>query len=240
MKRICLLFAIVLALHGGSALAAPLNITNILGGWTGALPPGITDFDIDNFAGQATDRVRWGDPLDFFQSGYNFTPGANIIGVPVGTPFLLGTFQHLNFPIFGTALGSIDYNFSFTTNGTPNNLATTFHFVHDETSNSAPCAAGPEGPSVSICDDFVTISAANLNQLITVGSDAYFFNLLGFSKNGGATINTEFQSTENGTTTAGLYGIVTSQPVGVPEPTTLLLLVSGLGGMMVLRRARKI
>ena len=238
MRRICILFAIVLALNVGSALAGPLDITNILGSWANAQPGGITALNVNNVANQGTDTVRWGDPLGQSQSGYNFTPASNLTSVALGTPLLLGTFQHVNQPVFGTALGSIDYNFSFSTNGNPANLGVVFHFVHDETTNDTPCAAGPEGPSLSICDDFVNITSGSLNQVITVGSDTYFFNLLGFSKDGGLTTRTGFQSQENGTTTAGLYGVVTTTPV--PEPTTLVLLVISLGGVAALRQAKKI
>ncbi len=75
----------------------------------------------------------------------------------------------------------------------------------------------------------MTVSSVVLNQLITVGGDVYFFNLLGFSTNGGASFSTQFSSPEGGTNTALLYGNVTAQPVGVPEPSSLLLFSTGLG-----------
>jgi hypothetical protein len=235
MKKIAILLGVVLFINAGSAFAGPLDITDIVGAWLNAQPGGITNLNINNVTNQGTDTVRWGDPATSLgQSGYNFTPGGDIISAALGTPFLLGTFEHVNQPIFGTPLGSIDYNFSFDTNGIPANLATSFHFVHDETPNDLPCDAGPEGASISVCDDFVTVSTLGINQLITVGTDVYFFNLLGFSKDGGATIRTGFQSQENGTSRAGLYGVVTAQPI--PEPSTLLLLLAGLGGITAATR----
>ena len=116
------------------------------------------------------------------QSGYDFTPNGDYIPVPLDTTFLLGTFDHYNQPVFGTFLGSVDYSFSFSTNGSPNPLSSTFTFSHNETLNAGVCAAGPDGPSVSMCDDFVGVVASPLNTALTVGSDTYFFELLGFSK----------------------------------------------------------
>lgn len=107
----------------------------------------------------------------------------------------------------------------------PAGLSDTFQFSHNETPNTPPCPPG----SASVCDDVVTIGSVNLNQLITVGSDTYFFNLLGFSTDGGTTIQFQYLSPEGGTNRAGLFGVVTSQPIpSVPEPATLTLLGSGL------------
>lgn len=238
-KKIAILVGLMLVVSAGNVLADPLDITDIVGGWLNAQPGGTTNLTINNVANQGTDTVRWGDPATANgQSGYNFTPGGDITPVLLDTPFLLGTFEHVNQPIFGTAIASIDYNFGFATNGVPMNLSTVFHFTHNETPNAEPCAAGPEGPSLSVCDDFVTVSTTGINQLITVGGDVYYFNLLGFSKDGGNTIRTGFQSQEGGTSRAGLYGIVTAQPI--PEPSTLLLVLAGLGGITATaRRMRK-
>jgi hypothetical protein len=201
------------------ASADPLNITNIIGGWQNAVPA--PNAVIVNAGGQGTDTVRWPNPGDPNQSGYNFTPGANIIGAALDTPLLLGTFQHLNNVIF-TSITAVDYSFGFSTNGIPANLSDVFNFAHNET---------PNEPGPPLSNDIVTVSSVAIDQLITVGGDQfYFFNLLGFSTDGGVTFASQFSSPEGGTNTAQLYGIVTAQPMQpIPEPTTLTLLGLGLG-----------
>lgn len=224
-----------------SASAGPLDITDIIGGWSN-LVPAATGV-IVNVPDQGTDTARWPNPGDPNQSGYNFTPAGDIIGAALGTPLLLGTFTHINMPIF-SSITDIDYNFGFSTNGVPGSLADTFHFDHFETPNvDNPCAnGGPNGVGVNVngCADIVTISSVVLNQLITVGGDLYFFNLLGFSVDNGVTFSSQFLSAEVASNTAKLYGMVTERPVRVPEPATLSLFGLGLvaGSRLVRRRAR--
>jgi hypothetical protein len=77
----------------------------------------------------------------------------------------------------------------------------------------------------------------NLNSLITVGTDTYYFNLLGFSTNGGATISAVFQTEEGKANTAGLYGVVTARPITAPDPgSSLLLLGMALAGLRAWRK----
>lgn len=225
------------------ALADPIVISNVTGGWQNAVPP--ANADIQNQGGQAADSVYWGTSTDDANnSGYIFDPVNGDINPIMGTAFALGTFTHQNRPITsGTSITSIDYAFGFTTNGVPNALNDIFNFSHDETPNSAPCTY----PGGSACADAVVVSAATLNSLITVGAGAtaetYFFNLLGFSTNGGATISSQFISVEGGSNSAVLYGVVTPQPItrSVPDGgATMLMLGVGLVGIATLRNRFRI
>ena len=220
------------------ASAGPLTISNVggAGGWNNSVPgPGI---NITNQGGSLVDIIRWGSAVDGSsnQSGYDFDPVDGSFNPVLGSAFLLGTFTHHNVEVFAPSLESGDYSFSFSTNGVPGSLSDTFSFIHDETTNAMPCPAGPPGTgaSVSVCDDFVSISQIGINSLITVGGDMYFFNLLGFSTNGGATIKNVFQSPEGGNNSAGLYAMVT--PVPVPEPSVFLLLLAGGAAVAIRRR----
>ncbi len=209
--------------------ASPLNITNIDGSWVNG-NPAASITALSNVASPGTDSVRWGGTLGDLTSGsgYDLAPAADLIPVTLNSAFALGTFTHRNQPI-GFSITDIAYAFQFDTNGVPANFSDSFDFDHNETPNSTGTSPAD--------DDIVTISSVNLNGLINVGLDTFFFNLLGFSADGGVTISDVFSSPEGGNNSVVLYGIVTDQPLnGVPEPGTLGLLLTGVLGLAVFRK----
>lgn len=234
-KRFCtsVMAGAMLCFATGTVSASPLNITDIDGSWINALP-GANITALSNVASPGTDSVRWGGtPGDLASgSGYDFMPAANLVPVTLNVPFALGTFSHLNQPISsGSSITDIEYAFQFSTNGIPANLTDTFEFRHNETPNSTGTSPAD--------DDIVAISSVNLDQLITVNLNTFFFNLLGFSADGGVTISNVFSSPEGGNNSAVLYGIVTEERLNaVPEPGTLGLLLTGVLGLAVFRKKR--
>ena len=212
---------LALALAAVPAGAGPFDLTNISGTWHN--PVGGT-----SVAGEGTSTITWGDGVAP-DSGYQFVAGADILDAAIGVPLLLGEFTHFNEVIPIPNLTGVDLHFGFDTNGAPASVSAIFPFAHNETPNTTGGSPGD--------DDIVTITTPIVNVPITVGTDVYFFNLLGFSTDGGVTIENVFSSPEGGHNSAQLYGQLSTERV--PEPASLLLFGGALTAVaMRMRRAR--
>jgi len=237
----------LLAAIPATALAATVQIINISADWFNAVPgPGIT---ISHSGSTAT--VRWGvgDPNPADQSGYNFTPNPAGISAnvpPPGGPFDLGTFEHLNFPIFAPFLQSVDLMVTADVliNGNPvGTLNLVFDFTHDETTNDLnPCpygGANGQGININGCADKVTVTSGGGPTDFSGGGGKFTLTTVGFSQNGGATVMSNFLTIENQNNVADLFISITgSLQSEIPEPGSLVLIAIALLGVVGVMRRR--
>lgn len=230
MKKTLSCFAVGLFLASASLVqAATFDVTDIDAAWSNAVGGVNVQYYDDATMGAV---VSWGTGQD--QSGYGFVSDTTPFSVDSdGNPFSIGNFTHYNYPIgSGTAISAVDFNLDIEAFNIQH-LVTTFNFIHDETPN----VGGIGGALLS--RDIVTISNGILNQAFVYMGETFYFNLLGFSTDGGTTITSEYRTYESASNTATLYAVVTSRPINnVPEPTTMLLFGTGLVGLAAFGRRK--
>lgn len=150
-----------------------------------ASPPGL--------AGLNTEHVRWGVPAGGAgQSGYLFA--GRSVEVPLdGTSFVLGTFTHKNFPIFGYDPKQFDVSLRVhvTFDGGVLSRDFSFTFHHNETPNIGP---SPE--------DLVDLPTLRSPETVEIKGEEYALVIEGFIQ--GGTLVTRFVSAENGSNSADI------------------------------------
>ncbi|PWF62819.1 hypothetical protein CBX96_14435, partial [Shewanella sp. BC20] len=135
----------------------------------------------------AHDRIRWGNVGSGERSGYNFDENTNIqVGdVGLNQNIILGTFTHLNYPIYGaSAITKATLEVTLMINGVPAKV--TLEFDHNETGGN-----GYNPP------DIVTV--ANTSAVFIYDGARYTLQVMGFLDNNGNVV-TSIQTAENRST----------------------------------------
>ena len=142
--------------------------------------------------GLGTSNVKWGVPAGGGQSGYRFT-GATVEVLTDGTEFVLGTFTHDNFPVYGFQPNQFDVdlrvNVAFNNGALLRDFS--FRFHHNETPNVWPAP-----------QDLVDLPTLQSPETVELDGEEYALVIAGFKQ--GGQIVTRFVSEENGSNSADI------------------------------------
>jgi hypothetical protein len=142
--------------------------------------------------GLGTSNVRWGVPAGGGQSGYRFA-GSSVEVLLDGTEFVLGTFTHDNFPVYGFQPNQfdVDLRVHVAFDGGVLEREFSFSFHHNETPN---VGAHPE--------DLVDLPTLQSPETVEIDGEEYAVVIAGF-KQGGQLV-TRFVSQEDGSNSADI------------------------------------
>lgn len=177
------------------------------------------------FTGVGTDTFTNGFPSTSPEpDSVSFTGSA--FEVMTGTPFTIGTLSYTNnVTVVGTTVDSVPLLANLNLSApSAFNQPLEFDLAFNETVNDG---ASPDEDADSL---FATTSASDFS--FESNGSQFIFEVLGFSQDGGATINNEFVALEEATVTGLLRGRITEvdDAEDIPEPAAIL----GLGAFVVL------
>ena len=221
-----------------AAQAVTFSVTDIDGVWDNTVLS-----DTTTASGETTSSIRWGGTNAQFptQSGYDFIAEATPLTLQENDLFILGTFNHLNFPVFRPSLESTDLEVEIA--GDADGVGFTFNSVfnidHFETPNRAnPCALPG---TVLPCPDQVSFgNIEDSSQTVSVGGVDYTLQVVGFVLDpmNITSFAQEFVTLEGQENEAYIVARFTQPgtPTEVPLPAAGWLLLAGVAGLTGLRR----
>lgn len=194
------------------------------------------------YTGVNTPHFTWGVGAHL-DSGQTSAPGSitftgGAFAQAFETPFKIGSVDYFNGSIrddSGVTSVNLALDVNFTTPAL-GNIANNFTFNINETPN----VGTPDQQA-----DYLSLPAVFSDTAFWIGSTQYHVKLLGFQNVVGdgylVSDATQFHVREQGTASADLYAMVTSETLPVPEPDSDAMLLAGLGvmGAMLRRRQRQ-
>ena len=162
-------------------------------------------------------EIRWGWSTGLGQSGYRFD-GTGAQTFNFDEPFLVGTFWHFNWPIYGDHItwAKLNVTLNFTDPLVSPDPTFIFQFDHEETTNYQ-CSSGlcAYTPCVGTCPDRVTFPSAYPEETFVIGDKIYTLKIIGFEWPDGTLVD-HFVTQEELDNYAFLIGTLSS--VLVPKP----------------------
>lgn len=218
------------------ALATPVFSGKFVGAFSDPVGPSAYVTILNNDIG-STAKFKWGTAItslgrsSFIFDGVGSDSGEPNYSISLNTPFSLGLFTYNNTRIHnGLNITGVSFNLTSILNGVN---STTFTY-------GLSIINTPNGGSLQT-PDFVEISSlspASFNNFTYTDGNNYTFELLGFTRDHGATFESSTYANESSSTTAEIYGRYVRQSAPVPVPSAVWLLLSGLSGLGLFRRRK--
>jgi hypothetical protein len=193
----------------------PLTVTLTTSGiWSSVVEESAT---VSYLNGIGTNQISWGIPYNTqgFQSAYRFD-SAGTVSLPLdGSYFVLGTFTHFNYSIYGYTIRAAYLRLILNVNGT--NVEFNFLLSHNETPNEGVNGVCPLTPGYAPpCPDVVSILNAQSQETVVINGKQYVLYILGFFQNG--QMSNQFITFEDQVNSAQIFGqlVETNQLAAIP------------------------
>ena len=233
MKNLLGFLCAVTLVFGMAGVASALTLTSVDRSWSNLDVSGTYNNGVSIIYGNGLeDQVRWGKPAGpGGQSGLGFTGIALPYSIfDIGEAFEIGQLRHFNNPIYAPWATSVDLDISLSFSE-PAGLDPVFAFTFniDETPNDT-------GDSPAD-DDYISFPSLYASSVFEISGVNYTLQLLGFGSDASSLVD-QFQSREGRTNSTSLWGQITTSSEPVPEPSTILLVGTGLLGIIGFGRKR--